>query len=81
MSIFSSGNFPFRQNQPMKFEILTVKFLGAGENVEISNFIGWLHLKDKFLEKKMNTSVSCPDSEELRKVSAKSESWFSIQLT
>ena len=65
----------------MKFEILTVKFLGAGKKVEISNFVGWFYLKDKFLEKKMNTSVSCPDSEELRKVSAKSESWFSIQVT
>ena len=81
VSVFCSVNLFFRQNQPRKYEILTVKFLGAGEKVEISNFIGWFCLKDKFLEKKMDTSVSCPDREGFWKVSAKSESCFAIQPT
>ena len=76
-----SVNLSFRQNQPRKYEILIVKFLGDGEKVEFSNFIGWFCLKDKFLEKKMDTSVSYHDSEGLWKISSKSESWFPIQLT
>ena len=56
-----------------------VKFLQTGEKTEISNFVGWFSLKGKLLEEKMETSVSCPDSKELWKVSAKSEPWFPIQ--
>ena len=63
----------------MKFEILMVKFLRAGENVQISICIGWFFLQDKLFEEKMDTSVSCPDSEGLWKLSAKSDSWFPIQ--
>ena len=58
-----------------------VKFLGAGEEAEISNFIGWFCLKDKLIEQKTDAAVSSPDTEGLWKVSAKSESWFSIQAT
>ena len=58
----------------MKFKILTVKFLPAGKKVQISNFIGWYCLKEKLFEKQMDTSVSCPDTGRLWKVSAKSES-------
>ena len=56
-----------------------VKFLQTGEKAKISNFIGWFRLKEKLLEEKMDTSVSCPDSKELWKISAKSEPWFPIQ--
>ena len=56
-----------------------VKFLQTEERVKISNFFGCFCLKEKLLEEKMDTSVSCPDSKELRKVSAKSEPWFPIQ--
>ena len=56
-----------------------VKFLQTGKKAKISNFIGWFCLKEKLLEEKMDTSVSCPDSKELRKFSAKSEPWFTIQ--
>ena len=65
----------------MKFEILTVKFVGAGEKAKIWNFIGWFCLKDILLEQKIDRTVSCPDSEDLSKVSAKSDSWFLIQPT
>ena len=58
-----------------------VKFLGAGEKVKISNIIGWFCLKDKLVEQNFGIAVSCPDSEGLWKVSAKSESWFSMQPT
>ena len=43
----------------------TVKFLGASEKVNISNFISWFYLKNKLLKQKRNTEVSCPDTEEL----------------
>ena len=56
-----------------------VKFLRAGENFQISNFIGWFCLEDKLLEQKIDTSVSCPDTEGLWTVSANSESWFPIK--
>ena len=56
-----------------------VKFLQTGKKVEIPNFFRWFRLKEKLLEEKMDTSVSCPDSKELWKVSAKSEPWFPIQ--
>ena len=56
-----------------------LKFLGAGEKVKISNFFSWFWLKDKLLIKKVDLSVSCHDSEELWKVSAKSDSLFPIQ--
>ena len=56
-----------------------VKFLGAGKEAEISNFIGCLCLKDKLLGQKTDTAVSFPDTEGVRKVLAKSESWFPIQ--
>ena len=52
VSGFCSVNLSYRQYQSMKYEILMVKFLRASEKVEISNFIGWFCLKDKFLEKK-----------------------------
>ena len=58
-----------------------VKFLRAGEKVKLSNIIGWFCLKDKLLEQNFDTAVSCPDSEGLWKVSAKSESCFAIQPT
>ena len=60
----------------MKFEIFMVKFLGAGKKAKISNFVGWFCLKDILLEQKIDRTVSCPDSEGLSKVSAKSDSCF-----
>ena len=68
VSLFCSGNFSFSQNQQMKLEILAVKFLPGGEKVQISNFIGWYCLKDKLSDQKMDTSVSCHDTEGLWKV-------------
>ena len=62
----------------MKFEISTVKFVGAGKRDKISNFIGWFCLKDILLEQKSERTVSCPDTEGLSKVSVKSDSWFLI---
>ena len=56
-----------------------MNFLPAGEKVKISNFIGWFSLKDELPEEKIDTTVSSPDSDELRKVSSKSELWFPIQ--
>ena len=56
-----------------------VKFLQTDEKVEISNFRGWFHLKEKLLEEKIDTTHSCPGSKELWKSSAKSEPWFPIQ--
>ena len=53
VSIFCSGNFSFRQNQPMKFEIWMVKFLGAGKKPKISNFISWFCLKGELPEQKI----------------------------
>ena len=58
-----------------------VKFLGASEEAKISNFISLFCLKDKLLGQKTDTAVSCPDTEGLWKVLAKSESWFPIQPT
>ena len=78
MSVFCSINLSYRQNQSTKYEILMVKILETGEKVEISIFIGCFCLKDKYHEKKMDASVSCPGSEGLGKISAKSESWFPI---
>ena len=52
----------------MKFEISTMKFVGAGEKTKISNFIGWFCLKDILLEQKIDRTVSCPDTEGLLKV-------------
>ena len=40
-----------------------VKFLRAGEKVKFSNFIGWVCLKDKLLGQKIDTAVSCPDTQ------------------
>ena len=53
------------------------------EQARMSKFqiIGWFCLKDKLLEQNFDTAVSCPDTEGLWKVSAKSESWFPIQHT
>ena len=62
----------------MIFEILTVKFVPAGEKVQTSNFLGWYCLKDKLSEQQMDTSVFCPDTKRLWKVSVKSEWWFLI---
>ena len=58
-----------------------VKFLGPDERVGISNFIGWFCLKCKLLEENTNAAVSCPVTEVLWKVSAKSELWIPIQPT
>ena len=58
-----------------------MNFVGAGEKAKISNFVGWFCLKDKLLGQKTYTAVSCPDTEGLLKVSAKSEWLFSIQRT
>ena len=41
------------KNQPRKYEILAVKFLGAGEKIEISICIGWFCLKEKLHEQKL----------------------------
>ena len=76
VSIFCWSTLSFTQNQAMKFENLMMKFLLAGKNLQILNLIGWLCLKDKLLEQKIDTSVSRPDTEELWKVSANSELWF-----
>ena len=81
VSFFCSSNLSFSWNQLMKFKIFTVKFLPARKKVQISNFIGWYRLKDKLSEQQIDTSVSCPDTEGLWKVSAKSESRFLIQST
>ena len=67
-STFCLGIFTFRRNQPIIFEILRLKFLQADKNMQISNFIGWFCLKDKLFEQKMDTSVSCHDTEGLWKV-------------
>ena len=56
-----------------------VKFLAAGKKVEISNFIGWFCLKDKFLEQKIDTAVSFSNSEGLWIFLEKSELRFLIQ--
>ena len=58
-----------------------MKFLQAGEKAKISNFMSRFCLKGKLPEQKIYKAVSCPDSEGLCKVSAKSESWFPIQPT
>ena len=65
----------------MKFEISTFSPAGRAYSIKISNFFGWFSLKDELLIKKMDISVSCHDSEELWKVSAKSDSLFPIQPT
>ena len=57
-----------------------MNFLRAGKKLKISNFIGWFYLKDKLTEQKIDTPSFCPDSKDLLKVSAKSISWFTIQL-
>ena len=41
------------KNQPRKYEILAVKFLGVGEKIEISICIGWFCLKEKLHEQKL----------------------------
>ena len=58
-----------------------MKFLQAGEKAKISNFMSRFCLKGKLPEQKIYKAVSCPDSEGLCKISAKSESWFPIQPT
>ena len=58
-----------------------VKFLQTVEKVKIWNFISWFCLKEKLPEQKIDIAVSCPDTEELWKVSEKSELWFPIQPT
>ena len=62
---FAQAIYLFRQNQPMKFKIW--KFSPAQRNftIKISNFMAWFWVKDKLLQQKMDTSVSCPDSEGL----------------
>ena len=63
----------------MKLEIWT--FLPAGRNftVKILNFIGWFRLKDKLLQQKNDTGLSCPDTEGPWNVWGDSDSWFPIQ--
>ena len=56
-----------------------LKFLRAGDKVKISNFFDWFWLKDEWLDQKLDTLVFSHDSEELWKVSAKSDSLFPIQ--
>ena len=58
-----------------------VKFLGAGEKAEISNFIDLFWLKYKLLEQNIDIAVSSADTERLWKVLAKSELWFLIHST
>ena len=72
----------FQQNLSCGFQFSLAKNSKVSSNRREgrnSNFFGWFRLKEKLLEEKMDASVSCPDSKELRKVSAKSESWFPIQ--
>ena len=57
------------------------EFPSAGEKVKFSNFISWFHLKDKLLEQKIDTTVSCPDTEGPWKVCGKIDSWVPIQPT
>ena len=63
----------------MKLEIWT--FLRAGGNftVKILNFISWFQLKDKLLEQKNDTGLSCPGTEGPWKVWGDTDSWFPIQ--
>ena len=56
-------------------------FLRGDKKVKISNFISWFCLKDKLLEQKLDTAVSCPDTEVLWKMWGKTDSWFLIQPT
>ena len=55
-----------------------VKFLGAGEKAEISNFIGLFCLKDKLLGQKTDTAVSSPDTEGLWRAESFSKIWIMV---
>ena len=79
VSVFSPSDLSFRQNKPLKFEILTFSPARRNLTVKILYFLGWFCLKDKLTEQKTDTAVSCSDSEGLWKVSGKSQSWFPIQ--
>ena len=65
----------------MKFEVPTFSPAGRAFTIKISNFFGWFWLKDELPYQKMDTSVSYYDSEELWKVSPKSDRLFPIQPT
>ena len=54
-------------------------FFRVREKVKIFNFIGFFFLKGKLVEPETFSGVSCPDTEGLWKVWAKTESWFPIQ--
>ena len=76
----SCREFHQNLNPGFQFSIKNwVNFLRAGEKIKIENFIGWFCLKEKLPEQKLDTVVSCPDSKELWKVSAKSKPWFPTQ--
>ena len=55
------------------------EFSSADEKVKIWIFIGYFRLKEKLSEQKIDSVVSCPDSEKLWKILAKSKPWFTIQ--
>ena len=55
------------------------KFLVVGKKIKPSKFFDWFCLKDTLFVLKNDTTVSCPDSKGLWKVSAKGEWWFPIQ--
>ena len=58
-----------------------MKFVGACKKAKISNVTGLFCVKHKLLERKTDAAASCPHTEGLWKVSAKSELWFPIQRT
>ena len=55
------------------------KFLVVGKKIKTSKFFDWFCLKDTLFVLKNDTTVSCPDSKGLWKVSGKDKWWFPIQ--
>ena len=73
------GNFEQNQNCGFQFSLHKnseisssrqegpkwVNFLAVGEKTKISNVIGWVCIKDKFLEQKTERAIYCPNTEGL----------------
>ena len=57
MKSFSTIWILVSNSDPQKW----VNFLRVGEKTKISNFIGWVCVKDKFLEQKTETAIYCPN--------------------